>query len=76
MALPRGPPLLPSSNPDPAFHLALKSDTGMMKLFIILSPPHSFSSGGKGKGERRVRRKEALVEKGVIEISSPLSLST
>lgn len=48
--------LSPPSHPGPRVHFSLKSDTVVNKLFIILSPLQSFSSGGKEIG-REIKKK-------------------
>lgn len=51
----------PPSHPGPRVHFSLKSDTVVNKLFIILSPLQSFSSGGEEIGrERESKKKEGF----------------
>lgn len=80
MAHPRGPSqgsLSSASHPGPCVHFSLKSDTVVNKLFIILSPLQSFSSGGKEIGREQEERRVLFgrVTEVIESLSFPLSLS-
>lgn len=65
----------PPSHPGPHVHFSLKSDTVVNKLFIILSPLQSFSSGGKEIEEEERRVLLERVTEVIESLSFPLSLS-